>query len=67
MRDRTGNLPPRPGIFPYYPAPIVRNAPDAGACVPAVYWNTFFVTEGGLVSYGVDCGATPEPVKTLTS
>jgi putative SOS response-associated peptidase YedK len=28
MRDRTGNLPPMPGIFPDYPAPIARNAPD---------------------------------------
>jgi putative SOS response-associated peptidase YedK len=25
MNDRTGNLPPLPGIFPDYPAPIVRN------------------------------------------
>jgi putative SOS response-associated peptidase YedK len=25
VRDRTGNLPPMPGIFPDYPAPIVRN------------------------------------------
>jgi putative SOS response-associated peptidase YedK len=25
MGDRTGNLPPLPGIFPDYPAPIVRN------------------------------------------
>lgn len=25
MVDRTGNLPPMPGIFPDYPAPIVRN------------------------------------------
>jgi putative SOS response-associated peptidase YedK len=25
MSDRTGNLPPLPGIFPDYPAPIVRN------------------------------------------
>ena len=25
MRDRTGNLPPMPGIFPDYSAPIVRN------------------------------------------
>jgi len=23
--DRTGNMPPLPGIFPDYPAPIVRN------------------------------------------
>jgi putative SOS response-associated peptidase YedK len=28
MRDLTGNLPPMPGVFPDYPAPIVRNAPD---------------------------------------
>jgi putative SOS response-associated peptidase YedK len=28
MRDRTGNLPPIPGVFPDFLAPIVRNAPD---------------------------------------
>jgi putative SOS response-associated peptidase YedK len=28
MQDRTGNLPPLPGIFPDYPAPIVRNTPE---------------------------------------
>jgi putative SOS response-associated peptidase YedK len=28
MRDRTGNLPPLPGIFPDYQAPIVRNQPE---------------------------------------
>lgn len=28
LRDTTGNLPPMPGIFPDYKAPIVRNAPD---------------------------------------
>ena len=28
MVDRTGNLPPLPGIFPDYPAPIVRSGPD---------------------------------------
>ncbi len=26
--DRTGNLPPMPGVFPDYAAPIVRNGPD---------------------------------------
>jgi putative SOS response-associated peptidase YedK len=26
--DRTGNLPPLPGIFPDYAAPIVRNGPE---------------------------------------
>ncbi len=28
MADKTGNLPPLPGIFPDYAAPIVRNQPD---------------------------------------
>ena len=28
MRDTTGNLPPLPGIFPDYEAPIVRTAED---------------------------------------
>jgi putative SOS response-associated peptidase YedK len=28
MRDKTGNFPPLPGIFPDYAAPIVRNQPD---------------------------------------
>lgn len=28
MEDRTGNLPPLPGIFPDYFAPIVRNGPQ---------------------------------------
>jgi putative SOS response-associated peptidase YedK len=28
MRDTTGNLPPQPGVFPDFTAPIVRNAPD---------------------------------------
>jgi putative SOS response-associated peptidase YedK len=29
MNDRTGNMPPLPGIFPDYAAPIVRNQPDS--------------------------------------
>jgi putative SOS response-associated peptidase YedK len=28
MSDRTGNMPPLPGIYPDYRAPIVRNQPD---------------------------------------
>jgi putative SOS response-associated peptidase YedK len=28
MHDRTGNLPPLPGIFPDYSSPIVRNQPE---------------------------------------
>lgn len=31
LRDTTGNMPPLPGIFPDYKAPIVRNAPMASA------------------------------------
>ncbi len=27
-RDPTGDMPPLPGVFPDYPAPIIRNAPD---------------------------------------
>ena len=36
MRDRTGNLPPMPGIFPDFLAPIARNAPTA--CV-SLQWR----------------------------
>ncbi|GLK54530.1 putative SOS response-associated peptidase YedK [Methylopila capsulata] len=28
MADRTGNVPPMPGIFPDYPAPIVREGAE---------------------------------------
>jgi hypothetical protein len=28
LRDNAGGMPPLPGAFPDYPAPIVRNAPD---------------------------------------
>ena len=35
MVDRTGNLPPMPGIFPDYPAPIVRHGPDGRELVMA--------------------------------
>ncbi|WP_316205310.1 SOS response-associated peptidase [Bradyrhizobium sp. SZCCHNS3004] len=34
-RDRTGNLPTLPGIFPDYPAPIVRNGDDGRELVMA--------------------------------
>jgi hypothetical protein len=26
--DRAGNMPPLPGIYAYYSAPIIRNSPD---------------------------------------
>lgn len=35
MVDRTGNLPPMPGIFPDYAAPIVRNGPEGRELVLA--------------------------------
>jgi putative SOS response-associated peptidase YedK len=38
MHDQTGNLPPLPGIFPDYAAPIVRNAP-AGREMAMARWG----------------------------
>jgi putative SOS response-associated peptidase YedK len=35
MIDQTGNLPPLPGIFPDYGAPIVREGPDGRELVLA--------------------------------
>jgi putative SOS response-associated peptidase YedK len=39
MRDTTGNLPPLPGIFPDYPAPIIRNAADGVRELAMVRWG----------------------------
>jgi putative SOS response-associated peptidase YedK len=39
MHDQTGNLPPMPGIFPDYPAPIVRNAPDGVRELALARWG----------------------------
>lgn len=39
MRDTTGNLPLLPGIFPDYPAPIVRNALDGVRELAMVRWG----------------------------
>jgi putative SOS response-associated peptidase YedK len=36
--DRTGNLPSMPGIYPDYPAPIVRNS-DAGRELAMARWG----------------------------
>jgi putative SOS response-associated peptidase YedK len=38
MHDQTGNLPPLPGIFPDYAAPIVRNTP-AGREMAMARWG----------------------------
>jgi hypothetical protein len=39
MRDITGNLPPLPGIFPDYMAPVVRNAPDGVRELAMLRWG----------------------------
>jgi putative SOS response-associated peptidase YedK len=39
IRDLTGNLPPMPGIFPDYSAPIVRNAPDGERELTLAQWG----------------------------
>jgi putative SOS response-associated peptidase YedK len=39
MRDTTGNLPPMPGVFPDYSAPIVRNAPDGVRELALARWG----------------------------
>jgi len=39
MRDGTGNLPPHPGIFPDYSAPVVRNAPDGVRELALARWG----------------------------
>jgi putative SOS response-associated peptidase YedK len=38
-RDQTGNLPPLPGIFPDYPAPIVRAAGGGGRELVMARWG----------------------------
>src|SRR4051794_40576057 len=39
LRDTTGNMPPLPGIFPDYRAPIVRNAPDGRRELTLARWG----------------------------
>lgn len=39
MRDRTGNLPTMPGIFPDYPAPIVRMGEDGQRELVSARWG----------------------------
>jgi putative SOS response-associated peptidase YedK len=39
MRDTTGNMPPLPGIFPDYMAPIVCNAPDGVRELTMARWG----------------------------
>jgi len=48
MCDETGNLPPMPGIFPDYPAPIVRNQPGGRQLMMARWGmpSPLFVLQG---------------------
>jgi len=39
LRDTTGNLPPLPGIFPDYLAPVVRNASDGTRELVMARWG----------------------------
>ena len=39
MRDTTGNMPPLPGVFPDYLAPIVRNAPSGERELMMARWG----------------------------
>ena len=39
MRDTTGNMPPLPGVFPDYLAPIVRNAPTGDRQLMMARWG----------------------------
>jgi len=39
LRDKTGNLPPMPGVFPDYLAPIARNAPDGVRELTLARWG----------------------------
>lgn len=56
MRDQAGNLPPLPGIFPDYPAPVVRNAADGERELVMARWgmpSPQFVLKGRKADGGV--------------
>jgi putative SOS response-associated peptidase YedK len=39
MRGDVGNMPPLPGVFPDYSAPIVRNAPNGERELTMARWG----------------------------
>ncbi len=49
LNSSVGNLPSMPGIFPDYPAPIVRNVPDGREVAMALGYAVFpgSADEGG--------------------
>jgi putative SOS response-associated peptidase YedK len=56
IRDQTGNLPPLPGIFLDYPAPIVRNGADGVRELVMARWgmpSPQFVLKSKKVDSGV--------------
>lgn len=55
MVDRAGNLPSLPGVFPDYPAPIVRSGPDSRELVMARWGmpSPVFALEGKKTDPGV--------------
>ncbi len=56
MRDQTGNLPPQPGIYPDYAAPIVRTAEDGVRELGLARWgmpSPAFALEGKKTDPGV--------------
>jgi len=56
MRDVVGNLPPLPGIFPDYPAPIVRTGSDGVRELVMARWgmpSPAFALQGRKVDKGV--------------
>ena len=56
MRDSTGNLPPLPGVFPDYSAPIVRNGADGVRELVLARWglpSPRFALEGKKTDPGV--------------
>ena len=38
INSRVGNLPPMPGVFPDYPAPVIRNT-DSGTELVTMRWG----------------------------
>jgi putative SOS response-associated peptidase YedK len=56
MSDKTGNLPQMPGIFPDYPAPIVRTGSDGVRELAMARWgmpSPVFALQGRKVDKGV--------------
>jgi len=56
MRDRTGNMPPLPGVFPDTTAPIVRNGEDDVRELTMARWgmpSPKFALEGKMTDPGV--------------